>query len=305
MYGDSAEANDARAHLAGGAGRSGIGQGWDFFVSYTAVDRAWAEWIAWELEEAGYRVLVQAWDFVPGTHWVTRMNEGAMATRRTVAVLSPSYLSSVYGAQEWQAAWQQDPEGQRRRLLPVRVAECDRPGLLAGVVGVDLFGVPEDDARSRLLTAVAGTVAGRAKPATRPGFPARSDEPMPSGAAPSRVFPGRPRFPDEPAADGAGVAPSPSPRPAGTAGPDVACMSAGAVRRFVDEALTDDDLDDLSLDHFPVVHRGFAAGTGRRAKVRQLVEFADRQGRLEELVTLTRASNPAAYARHEQDLRTQ
>ena len=35
--------------------------GWDFFVSYTQADRGWAEWIAWQLEEDGYRVLLQAW----------------------------------------------------------------------------------------------------------------------------------------------------------------------------------------------------------------------------------------------------
>ena len=37
--------------------------GSDFFVSYTQSDRAWAEWIAWLLEEDGYRVLIQAWDY--------------------------------------------------------------------------------------------------------------------------------------------------------------------------------------------------------------------------------------------------
>ena len=41
-------------------------QGLRFFISYTAVDRAWAEWIAWQLEAAGHRVVVQAWDFRPG-----------------------------------------------------------------------------------------------------------------------------------------------------------------------------------------------------------------------------------------------
>ena len=46
---------------------------WDFFVSYTQADRSWAEWIAWILEENGYRVLVQAWDFVPGTNWTQHM----------------------------------------------------------------------------------------------------------------------------------------------------------------------------------------------------------------------------------------
>jgi hypothetical protein len=40
----------------------------DFFVSYTQADKAWAEWIAWELEEHGERVLIQAWDFVPGSN---------------------------------------------------------------------------------------------------------------------------------------------------------------------------------------------------------------------------------------------
>ena len=50
--------------------------GWDFFVSYTQTDRAWAVWIAWVLEEEGYRVLVQAWDFVPGSNWIRKMQVG-------------------------------------------------------------------------------------------------------------------------------------------------------------------------------------------------------------------------------------
>ena len=49
---------------------------WDFFVSYTQADRGWAEWIAWQLEDGGYRVLVQAWDMVPGANWVHLMQEG-------------------------------------------------------------------------------------------------------------------------------------------------------------------------------------------------------------------------------------
>ena len=107
--------------------------GWDFFVSYTQADRGWAEWIAWVLEEHGYRVLIQAWDFVPGSNWIERMQDGTRDAARTVAVLSPNYLESVYGGAEWQAAWAQDPAGRDRRLLVVRVRECERPGLLAGV----------------------------------------------------------------------------------------------------------------------------------------------------------------------------
>ncbi|MGQ0774795.1 MAG: toll/interleukin-1 receptor domain-containing protein [Pseudonocardiales bacterium] len=50
------------------------GTEWDFFVSYTQADRAWAEWIAWLLEADGYRVLVQAWDMVAGSNWISLMN---------------------------------------------------------------------------------------------------------------------------------------------------------------------------------------------------------------------------------------
>ena len=145
--------------------------GWDFFISYTQADRAWAEWIAWILEEDGYRVLVQAWDFVPGTNWVQGMQAGTQNAARTIAVLSGDYLTSVYGGAEWQAAWASDPLGTGRKLLTVRVAECDQPGLLATVVGVDLFGLAEAAAKARLRTMMSTAIAGRAKPEVPPGFP--------------------------------------------------------------------------------------------------------------------------------------
>ncbi|MGP0022601.1 MAG: FxSxx-COOH system tetratricopeptide repeat protein [Streptosporangiaceae bacterium] len=145
--------------------------GWDFFVSYTQADRAWAEWIAWILEEDGHRVLVQAWDFVPGTNWIQSMQAGTQGATRTIAVLSREYLTSVYAGAEWQATWASDPQGTGRKLLTARVAECDRPGLLAGVVGVDVFGLAEAAAKARLRRMVSEAIAGRAKPAVPPGFP--------------------------------------------------------------------------------------------------------------------------------------
>jgi TIR domain-containing protein len=72
---------------------------------YTAVDRQWAEWIAWELEEAGYTTILQAWDFAPGSHFVTTMHLATQITERTIAVLSRAYLDSAFSEQEWQAAW--------------------------------------------------------------------------------------------------------------------------------------------------------------------------------------------------------
>jgi len=160
--------------------------GWEFFVSYTQADRAWAEWIAWVLEEEEHcRVLIQAWDFVPGSNWVEDMQSGVQGASHTIAVLSANYLGSVYGSAEWQAAWAQDPEGAERKLLPVRVSDCDRPGLLRAVVSVDLFGTNEAVAKLRLRQMVLAATGGRAKPDKPPRFP---------GQAPisERRFPGPP-----------------------------------------------------------------------------------------------------------------
>ncbi len=172
-----------------GSGGDARGE-WDFFVSYAQADRAWAEWIAWTLEEDGHRVLIQAWDFVPGSNWVRKMQDGVREAHRTVAVLSAEYLQSVYGGAEWQAAWVRDPAGADRRLLPVRVSPCDWAGLLAGVTGIDLVGLGEAAATGRLRAQVEAAVRGRAKPEDRPGFPGSG------GSGGGRAVP-RARFPGE------------------------------------------------------------------------------------------------------------
>jgi len=163
-------------------------------VSYTQADRAWAQWIAWLLEEDGYQVLIQAWDMVAGSNWISRIDQGVQQAARTVAVLSPDYVSSVYGTAEWQAAWAADPHGQQRKLITVRVRGDRAAGLLTAVVGIDLVGLSEAAARRQLREEITAAVRGRAKPGSSPPFPLRAvpTEPRFPGALPE-VFtvPGR------------------------------------------------------------------------------------------------------------------
>ncbi|CAI7973395.1 TIR domain-containing protein [Frankia sp. Hr75.2] len=172
--------------------------GVDFFVSYAEADRAWAEWVAWQLEEAGHPVVLQSWDFRPGSHFVHEMHQAAMNATRTLAVLSEAYLTSAYREAEWQAAWARDPSGADRGLLVVRVEDCPQPGLLGQVVGIDLFGLERQEASRRLQAAAAGL---RAKPENSPTFPGSR---MPSAA---------PHFPGGPVARDAVWRPGRSPFP--------------------------------------------------------------------------------------------
>ncbi len=146
----------------------------DFFISYNGKDKDWAEWIAWQLEAAGYSVVIQAWDFRPGDNFVLKMQDAAVQAERTLVVLSQNYLDALYTQPEWAAAFAQDPTGVKGILLPVRVAECELQGLLPVIVYIDLVGVEEADARKALL---AGIPRGRAKPPVSPPFPSGQGQP--------------------------------------------------------------------------------------------------------------------------------
>jgi hypothetical protein len=155
----------------------------DFFISYTKADQAWAEWIAWTLEGAGYSTVIQTWDFRPGTNFVLEMQRAATEANRTIAVLSQKYLDSTFTQPEWAAAFAQDPQGKKQKLIPVRIAACELTGILAPIVYLDLVGLPEDDARTALL----GAFSIRNKPASAPAFPG---VPSTIASPPQPAYPG-------------------------------------------------------------------------------------------------------------------
>ncbi|MEV5429471.1 TIR domain-containing protein [Streptomyces sp. NPDC052701] len=159
----------------------------DFFVSYSPADERWASWIAWTLEEAGYRTVLQAWDFVPGTNFVDFMDRGVSESAAVIAVLSRNYERSRYGRMEWQAALRADPDAPERRLLTVRVEDIPVEGLLATITYVDLVPVTDPGAaRDLLLTRVRQALDGRARPSLRPDYPGGDGHPgHPAPAVPA------------------------------------------------------------------------------------------------------------------------
>jgi hypothetical protein len=154
----------------------------DFFISYTHVDAGWAEWIGYVLEEEGFAVAIQAWDFRPGSNFVLEMQKAAATAKRTVMVLSPDYLQSQFASPEWAAAFGQDPQGQATKLVPVMVRRCDPHGLLTSIVQIRLVDLEEGAARRVLVD---GINQKRAKPSARPRFPGAA-----AAQVPHKDFPG-------------------------------------------------------------------------------------------------------------------
>jgi Tfp pilus assembly protein PilF len=155
-----------------------------FFVSYTGADRAWAEWIAWQLEAAGYTVTIQVWDSRPGNDFVAWMDRSIRAAERIVVVLTPAYdQATSFTVPELTAAIGRDPTGELGVLLPVRVVDFTPGGLLRTRSWVDLVGKDRQAARAALL---AGISQERPKPDKEPPFPGEQPpEPAFPGAAPA------------------------------------------------------------------------------------------------------------------------
>ena len=137
------------------------------FISYNRADRDWAEWIAGAIDRGGYQPIIQAWDFRPGENFVLRMDEAAKESDLTLAVLSEAYLRAAYTQSEWAAAFAQDATGKKRKLIPVRVAECTLTGLLSQIIHIDLVNLGEQDAERALLDGLKPS----GKPAQPPPFP--------------------------------------------------------------------------------------------------------------------------------------
>ncbi|OQW38836.1 MAG: hypothetical protein A4S08_08710 [Proteobacteria bacterium SG_bin4] len=135
----------------------------DFFISYNRADEEKAVWINCILKLNGYATVIQAEDFGPGNNFVLAMQKAATEATRTIAVLSPDYLQSKFTAPEWAAAFVQDPTGEQRTLIPVKVRPVELMGLLKSIVYIDLLDIDEEEAETRLLSKIQD-IAGRPRP---------------------------------------------------------------------------------------------------------------------------------------------
>lgn len=164
----------------------------DFFISYTQADLDWATWIDFVLNQAGYKTVMQEYDFQG--NFIDEMDKALITCTRVVLVLSPAYLKSNNCRREWTAAMATDKTGPANNILPVRVEEFDIPGLLAPAIYADLATARDrSDARRRLLA----KVRPEGRPTAEPPFPGKAGkEPVFPGGRPgiSNLAPPTPHF---------------------------------------------------------------------------------------------------------------
>jgi hypothetical protein len=148
------------------------GRGVDFFVSHAGRDTGWAEWLAWQLEQAGYRVELDVWDWAPGEDFVVCMQTALESADRLLAVCTEAYFASVFGGAELRAAFAGSTAVQGR-IVPVIVEPVSVPTLFAPLIPLDLTGLDEAAAAVRLQDRLAS-----ARPSRPPPYPDRPSVPV-------------------------------------------------------------------------------------------------------------------------------
>jgi hypothetical protein len=156
------------------------------FVSYAGPDRAWAEWTAWHLEQAGYVAELDVWDWRTGENFVVRMSEALEKADVVVALFSDDYFDPQRWTQdEWTAAL-----ATRESLVPLVVkpmVSTQVPLILAPKMRRVLHGLDETAAVDALMQALNDPI----RPTVKPAFPGATAPALPAAAAGSA-----PRLPD-------------------------------------------------------------------------------------------------------------
>ena len=136
-----------------------------FFISRAGPDRDYAVRIAYILETAGYRVVIQDRDIV-NESFMAAMHGALSSGARTIALLSNDYMDPkrVHCAAEWQATITSDPSNTRRRLIVFRVGECVPVGLLQPLAYWDLVRVRDETLLADIVLGAVSPDAGTALP---------------------------------------------------------------------------------------------------------------------------------------------
>ncbi|HEY3472968.1 MAG TPA: toll/interleukin-1 receptor domain-containing protein, partial [Anaerolineales bacterium] len=126
----------------------------DFFISRAGPDSQWAQWIAACLEEAGYSVILQDWDFRPGEDFIAKMDQAMREAERTIAVLSRAYDKALYTVPEWTNVIARDPTGKQALLVPVKIDDIVPEGIFRSRIYIDLLNLEPEEAKRKLLEGI-------------------------------------------------------------------------------------------------------------------------------------------------------
>jgi nucleoside phosphorylase len=233
---------------------------YDIYISYHPADKIWVRnTLLPQLEGAGLRVIVDYRDFAIGRPKLVNIEQAVDQSRHTLIVMTPEWVDGEWQIFQSLLAKTSDPAGRRAKLLPLMLKPCTPPQWIDHLTPIDLTDEAERGEQiDRLLRSLAGQ-------------PARDIGSAMSQALKAAVVQG------------------------GTATVDQRSQNqvdGPALRRLLIANFNDKELhelcDDLSIDYEDL------AGQTKSEKARELVAYATRRGRMDELISQARNLRPHA-----------
>src|SRR5262245_15350930 len=153
----------------------------DFFISYSGADRAWAEWIAYQLEAQGLTVTLQR-DFNTSATVIGEIDKALAGARHALLLCSQAYFrTSAYTTLEYQAALNRELQDPTRACIALKIDANlplrDVPDLLKAKIIQDLSATGDETTSSKILMASICVAPGL--PTLVPTNPHRPSPPFP------------------------------------------------------------------------------------------------------------------------------
>jgi len=123
---------------------------YDVFLSYSTKDKIVVHDLAERLKQDGVRVWIDAWAINPGDSIPLKIQQGIEQSRTLLMCMSPHYFDSEWGKLEHYTLLFRDPTNTQRRFIPILIADCKKPDIIAQFLHLD-WRTPSDDVYEKLL----------------------------------------------------------------------------------------------------------------------------------------------------------
>ena len=129
---------------------------YDVFISYNSDDKEWVRGVLLkEIEKNGLRAFIDFRDFKPGAPSIKEMERGVMKSRKTIIVLTSTYIESGWCEIENIMLQTLDPANHELRLIPLLKTQCAIPLRISAFTHIDFTdGSDLDLAWYKLLTSL-------------------------------------------------------------------------------------------------------------------------------------------------------
>lgn len=105
-------------------------KGLKLFISYSSLDKHYANYLFADLSEAGHDPWIDDWNIRAGQSIPEEIQKGLESGDYIIVLLSPNSIKSKWVQSEWQSMYWDEMNNQEIKVIPVLLEDCEIPHFL-------------------------------------------------------------------------------------------------------------------------------------------------------------------------------